>query len=136
VTRDQSTLVAFAGAPLLPSLLMAAAITAQLQNPAWTLIAFLPALYLSTLVAEAVLAGPLIFLGLWLRRIYWWSSTLSGSFVGILVLLALQPSRLSDMSAVLAIMGTGGATGFAFWAIWRLGKAAAPGSGARQKAPV
>jgi hypothetical protein len=37
---------------------------------------------------------------------------------------------------VLAIMGTGGATGFAFWAIWRLGKAAAPGSGARQKAPV
>lgn len=127
VTRESGyTAVAFFVAPLVAAFSLAFSGFAQSDGVAesaalvlgWTIV-----FYFYALVVTLVIGLPTFIALRKIGLVRWWSSIACGFFVGVLVLIAIDPSAASSRPNDFAVWGgIGGLSAFVFWAVRLFGQ--------------
>ena len=125
--RTVSTIAAFSLAPLVAALglVLSGSVNDEFPNPSiavllgWTIVC-----YVYAAMATVALGLPSFLLLSKLDAVSWWSATLVGIVVGIIVFVVVNPGGMSAvLSEARSIVwgGVGALSAFVFWVIWRLG---------------
>jgi hypothetical protein len=79
-----------------------------------------PIVYLFALMASIVLGGPSFLLGRKMDLIRWWSASITGGVVGLIMYVAIRlPNIVLSMHDIALYIVTGFVAGLVFWSIWR-----------------
>jgi hypothetical protein len=116
--RRTSTILAFLGTPIIPSLFFGAGMALNMFNDPVLSFTYVPLFYLYFSIITVVVVFPAYLIGRKLNLITWWSVLIIGALVGAALSLV---ERQFDPTRVLAFCGLGLLSSLTFWLIWRTG---------------
>jgi hypothetical protein len=116
-----AAIVGFIVASLIPAIAFALVNPLTDRGSAKSFLGWVFVFYLYSFLVTLFMGVPVFLV---LRRfglIRWWSALASGSAIGSLVVVLVNPSAAASRDMVLAV-GAGALAALGFWAVWMLGK--------------